>query len=133
MICGMGGFTESRHNNIKDCPANKTRELEGATVMVEKEGDVPFAKQTARMDLIFNDARRREFALIDVVIPTGWSPNDGEADRQLNDTPRTLKQQNRERKGNNIRKCDALCNKRYLNSRTGGEDFVIPHSGSRPG
>ena len=71
-----GGFTESRHNEIRDWLANQTRELEGATIMVENEVDVPFVKQ-GRMGLIFRHARRPEFAFIDVVTPTGWSPNDG--------------------------------------------------------
>ena len=66
--------------------------------MVEKEIDVPFVKQKGRMDLIFKDARRLEFAFISVVILTGWSPNDGEADRQLNDPIRTLKQRRMQRK-----------------------------------
>ena len=71
MICGMGGFTESRHNTTRDWLANKTRELEGATVMVEKEVDVPFVKPKGRMDLIFKDARRPEFAFLDVVCTDG--------------------------------------------------------------
>ena len=43
------------------------------------------------MDLIFKDARNPEFAFIDVVIPTGWAPNDGEAYRQLGDPRRSQK------------------------------------------
>ena len=37
MICGTGGFTESRHNKVRDWLGNKTRELEGATVSMERE------------------------------------------------------------------------------------------------
>ena len=46
------------------------------------EGEVfpPFVKQKGR-----KDARNPKFAFIDVVIATGWAPNDAEADRQLED------------------------------------------------
>ena len=37
MICGTGGFTESRHNRVRDWLANNIRELEGATVFLERE------------------------------------------------------------------------------------------------
>ena len=85
MICGTGGFTESRHNRVRDWLANKTRELEGATVSLEREVFPPFVKQKGRMDLIFKDARNPEHAFIDVVMATGWAPNDREADRQMED------------------------------------------------
>ena len=35
------------------------------------------------MDLILRDARNPQYAFIDVVIPTGWAPNDAEADRHF--------------------------------------------------
>ena len=85
MICGTGGITESRHNRVRDWLANKTRELEGATVFLEREVSPPFVKQKGRMDLNFKDARNPEHAFTDVVKATGWAPNDKEADRKLED------------------------------------------------
>ena len=92
MICGTGGSTESRHNRVRDWLANKIRELEGATVFLEREVFPPFVKQKGRMDLIFKDARNPEHAFIDVVMATGWAPNDREAERQMEDPLRSLKQ-----------------------------------------
>ena len=78
MICGMGASQQSKRLVGEQHPRTG-----GATVYVEKYVDAPFVKQKGRMDLNFRDARNPQYAFIDVAIPTGWAPNDAEADRQL--------------------------------------------------
>ena len=70
---------------------------------VEKDVNAPFVKQKGRMDLIFRDARNPQYAFIDVVIPTGWAPNDANADRQLGYPLRNLKRRRMQQ-----RQCNGL-------------------------
>ena len=52
-----GGFTESRHNRVRDWLANIIRELEGATVFLEREVSPPIRQAKRKNGL---DVQRRE-------------------------------------------------------------------------
>ena len=110
MICETGGFTESRHNKVRDWLGNNIREREGATVSMGREVG-PF-RQAEREN--GHDFQRREKPIIRVSRrrDPDWMGAKRRRSRSPTGRPTEKPEDHRKRtKTNNIWERDDFCNK----------------------